>query len=53
MCSRKEALVEVVQAKARNYEEFTLQIIHFASEDVIRTSTDTGISYPEGWGGGN
>lgn len=54
MCTRGNVLVEEEQAKARNYEEATLQIIHFTSEDVIRTSlTDTGTSYPGGWGGAN
>ena len=54
MCNKKKMLAEE-QAKARNYEEVTLRIIHFTSEDVIRTSlTDTGIGYPDGdWGGAN
>jgi hypothetical protein len=52
MCNRKEALVEEIQAKARNYEEVSLRLIYIASEDVIRTSPDTGIDYSQGgWDG--
>ena len=53
MCNKKKMLAEE-QAKARNYEEVTLRIIHFTSEDVITASTDVGSEYPEGdWGGAN
>ena len=48
MCTRGKVLVEEEQAKARNYEEVSLRIIHIASEDVITASPDTGIDYP--WG---
>jgi hypothetical protein len=54
MCNKEKMLAVEEQAKARNYEEVTLRIIHFTSEDVIRTSlTDTGVKYPDGWGGAN
>ena len=54
MCNKEKMLVEEEQAKARNYEEVSLRIIHFTSEDVIRTSiTDTGAEYPGEWGGAN
>ena len=54
MCNKKKMFALEEQAKARNYEEVTLRIIHFTSEDVITASTDVGSEYPDGdWGGVN
>lgn len=53
MCTKKDPMVTKGTESARSYEEVTLQIIHFTSNDVITSSPDTGIEYPDGWDGAN